>query len=197
MTPYRVQGVRIGGRDENGQQRVACSLELVAEIAAVPSVDAWVDWEAIPEVAGFNRQERAVWRSFWHNGTASGTMLGLSPHQLGATTREILRKLRKNLDALHPFLGYLNQSELFLSNSWATDRNRASLGHLVRNIRMTITELNEKKVAEAAKLGRIGERVHGARVAWEDAQSAVTRIETALDRKSTRLNSSHLGISYA
>src|ERR1039457_5513684 len=53
--------------------------------------------------------------------------------------------------------GYLNESELFLSNSWATDRSRASLGYLVRNLRMTITELNEKKTAEAAKLQRISE----------------------------------------
>lgn len=45
---------------------------------------------------------------------------------------------------------------------------------------MTITGLNEKKTSEAGKLARIQERTYGARLAWEDAQSAVTRIETAL-----------------
>src|ERR1017187_5156719 len=74
-----VQPVRIGGRDENGQQRTACSLELVAERAAEATTVPWVDWEAIPVVAGFTRQERAVWCHCWRNGAASGTMLGLTP----------------------------------------------------------------------------------------------------------------------
>src|ERR1022692_93694 len=182
MSNYQnvVQPLRIGGRDENGQQRTACSLELVAERAAEATTVPWVDWEAIPVVAGFTRQERAVWCHCWRNGAASGTMLGLTPHQLGAANRELLRKLRKNLDALRPFLGYLNESELFLSNSWATDRSRASLGYLVRNLRMTITELNEKKTAEAAKLQRISERVHTSRITLEDAETAAALLESAL-----------------
>ena len=180
MNSYRVPPLRVGGKDEFGRQRVASPLELAPEPAIVPATEAWVAWDLIPAVAGFTRQERAVWNACWRNGTASGTMLGLTPHQLGAGNREILRKLRKNLDALRPFLGYLNQSELFLSNSWATDRSRASLGYLVRNIRMTIAELNETKTTEAAKLQRISERVHTARVALEDAEGAANKIERAL-----------------
>jgi hypothetical protein len=182
MSNYQnvVQPLRIGGRDENGQQRTACSLELVAERAAEPTAEAWVDWEAIPVVAGFTREQKAVWRGIWRNGATSGGMLGLSRNQVGAANREILRKLRANLPKLRPYLGYLNQSELFLQNSWSTAQNRANLGYLVRNIRMTITELNEKKTTEAAKLQRISERVHTARVTLEDAESAVARLERAL-----------------
>jgi hypothetical protein len=156
MTPYRVQGVRIGGRDEDNKQRVAVSLEVVGEIAVEPATVAWVDWDAIPVVAGFTRQERAVWCHCWRNGTASGTMIGLVPHQLGAANREILRKLRKNRDALHPFLGYLSESELSLSNSWSTAQSRASLGALSRSLTVTISELNEKKTSEAGKLAHPG-----------------------------------------
>ena len=175
-----VQPLRIGGKDEFGRQRTASPLELAPEPAIVPATEAWVSWDLIPAVAGFTRQERAVWNACWRNGTASGTMLGLTPHQLGAANSELLRKLRKNLDALRPFLGYLNESELFLSNSWATDRNRASLGYLVRNIRMTITELNEKKTIEAVKLQRITERGNTSRTTLEDAETAVARLESAL-----------------
>ena len=45
---------------------------------------------------------------------------------------------------------------------------------------MTIDELNQKKATEVAKFGRIGERVHGARIALEDAEGAVNKIERAL-----------------
>ena len=176
----RAAALRIGGRDEDNKQRVACSLELVAETAVESATVAWVDWQGIEAACGFTRQERAVWRACWRDGAASGCMLGLTPHQLGAANREITKKLRKNLDALNPFLGYLNDSELFLQNSWSTAQNRASLGALSRSLTVTIAELNEKKTSEAAKLARIQERTRGARLAWEDAQSAVTRIETAL-----------------
>jgi hypothetical protein len=45
---------------------------------------------------------------------------------------------------------------------------------------MTITELNEKKTTESAKLQRITERVHGARVAREDAETVAARLDSAL-----------------
>ena len=44
---------------------------------------------------------------------------------------------------------------------------------------MTIDELNQKKATEVAKLGRIQERVHGARILLESAENAVARLESA------------------
>jgi hypothetical protein len=103
----RVPGVRIGGRDEDNKQRVACSLELVAETAVESATVAWVDWQGIEAACSFTRQERAVWRQQWRDGTQSTAMLGLTRNQVGAANRGILRKLRANLPKLHPFLGNL------------------------------------------------------------------------------------------
>jgi hypothetical protein len=176
----RVPPLAIGGLDADGSQRYAVSLDLVQEPVVMPAARAWVAWRDIETVCGFTRQERTVWRHCWRDGTQSTTMLGLTRNQVGAANREILRKLRKNKDALHGFLGYRTVFEIELENVLATTRFRANSKCISERLRMTIAELTEKKTTEVAKLGRIQERTRGARLAWEDAQSAVTRIETVL-----------------
>src|ERR1035437_4227905 len=163
----RIQGVRIGGRDENGHQRTACSLEQVAEAAVEAPTRAWADWDQIAVVAGLSRRERAAWRHCWRNGATSGVMLGETPHSLAAINREITKKLRKNRDVLRPYLGFLPEAEKNCQFYWSTAQNRTSLGALSRSLTLTIAELTEKKTAESAKLQRIGERVHSARILLE------------------------------
>ena len=182
----RIQGVRIGGRDENGHQRTACGLEQVAETAVEAPTRAWADWDQIAVVAGLSRRERAAWCHCWRNGATSGVMLGETPHSLAAINREITKKLRKNRDVLRPYLGFLPEAEKNCQFYWSTAQSRASLGALSRSLRVTIAELNEKKTTEAAKLVRIGERVHTARVALEDAEGAANKIEVALRAEQER-----------
>src|ERR1035437_830921 len=176
----RVQGVRIGGKDELGRQRVASPLELAPEPALVPTAEVWVDWDQIAVVAGLSRSEGIIWRACWQHSSPSAAMLGETPHSLAAKNREIAKKLRKHRDALLPFLASLSEPELAAQQSWATVQKHAALGIFIERANMTIAALTERKVAETAKLARIGERPRGARLAWGDAQSAVPRIETAL-----------------
>jgi hypothetical protein len=176
----RVAPLRVGGKDEFGRQRVASPLELAPEPVATPRTTAWVDWDAIPAACGFTRSQKAIWTACWRNAATSGCSLGMTRHEIGAANREILRKLRKNRAALHGLLGYLSESENISQEFWATAQNQRTLGLLSERANMTIAALTERKVAETAKLARIGERTHGARLAWQDAQGAVTRIETAL-----------------
>jgi hypothetical protein len=106
--------------------------------------------------------------------------MGLTRHQLAAINREITKKLRKNRDALHSYLGFLPEAEKNCQFSWTTRQNQRTLGLLSERLRMTIAELTEKKVAESAKLARIQERVHTSRIALEDAEGAVSKIERVL-----------------
>jgi hypothetical protein len=175
----RAAALRIGGRDEFGHQRTACSLELLAE----PTVEAperlWVDWSGVALTCRFTRREASVWNAIWRDGAPDGRLLGLTRNQTGAASREILHKLRKNRDALHGFLGYLSESEIISQECFSTRQNHRNLGLLIEGLRMTVDELNQKKVTESAKLQRIGERVHSARILLEGAENAVARLESA------------------
>jgi hypothetical protein len=170
--------IAIGGLDEAGKQRYALSLEVIQEPVVEAPERAWADWQGIEAACGLTRTERAVWRHCWRDGATSGCSLGMTRNQVGAANRQILRKLRKNKDSLHGLLGYRCESEISLENVFTT-RNRAN-SKIISERLMTTTELTENKTAEVAKLGRIGERVHGARAALEDAEGAVNKIERAL-----------------
>jgi hypothetical protein len=56
MYRNRLQPIRLGGRDSEGKQKVACSLEmLIATSAPEPATELWVDWEVIAGTAKWNR----------------------------------------------------------------------------------------------------------------------------------------------
>ena len=110
----RHDGLRIGGLDELDRQRVASPSDLAPD-PAVPDAPTypWADWESILSILdsiGLNQRERDMFLQIRDN-NRSLESLGLSPHERGAAVREIYRKLRENLEAVRPFVGYLTEEQ--------------------------------------------------------------------------------------
>jgi hypothetical protein len=173
----RVQPIRLGGKGEDGRQRAAVSLELVATQRAPDApVHAWVDWEGVADVCAFTRKERAVWLSCFRDDRPHST--GLTAHERGAAAREIRRKLQHNVARLRPFVGYLTENEIYLQENWSTRRNQASLGAFIEGLQVSIDELKEKLQAAQQNRERVSLHTHNARLALESAESALAKAES-------------------
>ena len=182
----RVAPVRIGGRDGDGRQRIACSLEALGECSLdhlsetpVPTaVQAYADWGRIADVCCFNRMERYVWFYQWQHGLEASLLMGLTPHQVGAATRGIELKLRDNLPALRGLMGW--EREIFEKKVLVTTPKPIFLGLSLESYMKNSIELNEKLVAEKLKLGRLQGRVQAAEAAVRQAEDNLDEIEQGL-----------------
>jgi hypothetical protein len=133
----------------------------------------WADWNGVARAAGLTRAEQLVFFQHWRDGQQSAVAMGLTPHQLAAINRGIRLKLRKHAVALRPFLAYLSEPEIILEENFTTVRNREILSTTVRSFTLTLDKLGENLKAESAKLERIQERTHVARVAHEEAERSL------------------------
>lgn len=176
----RIRSIAIGGRDEDGRQRYATPLELQDDIQALRAETVFIDWTAIANVAGLSRLERNVFLSR-QVGRETAVELGITRAQLAAANRHIARKLQKCRDVIRPYIQELTPEELSCEKKWLNSRNQQNLTHLIEGEQMKLEEMEARLRDEQAKLTRLNDRAETARVAFQEADADLGRLEKQVE----------------